>query len=93
MSILSDTFNKEKINISNISLDKNWLNWNLPLVQQNQIYKKSKFSNISFLSNYTIKTVERTYSLKQTFKTLQLLSRDSIEKYSKDFSFIHIGLV
>ncbi len=31
--------------------------------------------------------MEKTYSLKQ------LLSRDSIEKYSKNFSFIHIGLV
>jgi hypothetical protein len=93
MSIKSDIVNKEEISLTNVSLDKNWQNWNLPLVPQNQIYKKSTFSNISFLSNYTIKTVKRTYSLKQSFETLQLLSRDSIEKCSKNFSFIHFGLI
>ena len=53
------------------------------LVPQNKIYKKSTFSNISFLSNYTIKTVERTYSLKQNFETIQLLSSDEIDKNIK----------
>ncbi len=66
--------NKEEIKISNISLDKNWQSWNLSLVPRDQMYKQTTFSKISFLSNYTIKTVERTYSLKQTFETLQLLS-------------------
>ena len=58
-----NTVNKEEVSV--VSLEKNWQNWNLPLVPQNKIYKKITFSNISFLSNYTIKTVERTYSLKQ----------------------------
>jgi hypothetical protein len=65
----------------------------LPLVPQNKIYKKTTFSNISFLSNYTIKTVERPYSLKQSFETLQLLNSDDIDKNIKNFSFIHFGLV
>ena len=68
-------------------------NWNLPLVPQNKIYKKTTFSNLSFLSNYTIKTVEITYSLKQSFETIQLISRKEIDKTIDNFSFIHFGLV
>ena len=93
MSSKIDTINKEKVSITNVSLDKNWQSWNLPLVSQNKIYKKTTFSNISFLSNYTIKTLERTYSLKQSFETLQLLNSDDIDKNIKNFSFIHFGLV
>ena len=93
MSSKTDTVNKEEVSITNASSDKNWQNWNLPLVPQNKIYKKSTFSNISFLSNYTIKTVERTYSLKQSFETIQLLNSDDIDKNIKNFSFINFGLV
>ncbi len=93
MSSKSDTVNKKKVSITNVSSNKNWQNWNLPLVPQNKIYKKTTFSNISFLSNYTIKTVERTYSLKQSFETIQLLNRDDIDQNIKNFSFIHFGLV
>ena len=91
MSSKTDTVNKEEISI--VSLEKNWQNWNLPLVPQNKIYKKITFSNLSFLSNYTIKIVERTYSLKQSYETLQLLSRQEIDKNINTFSFIHFGLV
>ena len=88
MSSKSDKVNKEEISITNVSFDKNWQNWNLPLVPQNKIYKKSTFSNISFLSNYTIKTVERTYFLKQNFETIQLLNRDDIDKNIKNYLYI-----
>ena len=87
MSFKTDTVNKEKVSITNVSSNKNWQNWNLPLVLQNKIYKKSTFSNISFLSNYIIKTVERTYSLKQSFKTIQLLNSDDIDKNIKFFIY------
>ena len=93
MSSKIDTINKEKVSVTNVSLDKNWQSWNLTLVSQNKIYKKTTFSNISFLSNYTIKTLERTYSLKQSFETLRLLNSDDIDKNIKNFSFIHFGLV
>ena len=91
MSSKIDTVNKEEVSV--VSSEKNWQNWNLPLVPQNKIYKKTTFSNLSFLSNYTIKTVERTYSLKQSFETIQLLSRNEIDKNINNFSFIHSGLV
>ena len=93
MSSKSDPVNKEEVSITNVSSDKNCQNRNLPLVPQNKIYKKTTFSNISFLSNYTIKTVERTYSLKQNFETIQLVNRDDIDQNIKNFSFIHFGLV
>ncbi len=93
ISSKTDTVNKEEVSVTNVSSDKNWQNWNLPLVPQNKIYKKTTFSNISFLSNYTIKIVERTYSLKQSFETIQLLNSDDIDKNIKNFSFIHFGLV
>ena len=50
-------------------------------------------SNISFLSNYTIKTIERIYSLKQSFETIQLLGGKEIDKNIDNFSFIHFGLL
>ena len=57
MSSMSDnTVNKEEVSLTNISLENNWQNWKLPLVSQNKIYKKTTFSNLTFLSNYTIKT-------------------------------------
>ena len=66
MSSMSDnTVNKEEVSLVNVSPEKNWQDWKLPLVPQDKIYKKTTFSNLSFLSNYTIKTVERTYSLRQ----------------------------
>ena len=71
MSSNSNIVNKEEINISNISIyktccdwtyqkkkKKTWCNWNLHLVPRDQIFKQSTFSKLSFLSNYTIKTVE-----------------------------------
>ena len=88
MSSKSDnTVNKEEVSLINVSSEKNWQNWNLPLVPQNKIYKKTTFLNLSFLSNYTIKTVERTYSLKQSFKTIQLLNSDDIDKNIKFFIY------
>jgi hypothetical protein len=94
MSSMSDnTVNKEEVSLVNVSPEKNWQDWKLPLVPQDKIYKKTTFSKLSFLSNYTIKTVERTFSLKQSFETIQLLSRQEIDKNINNFSFIHIGLV
>ena len=93
MSSKTDIINTEEVSVTNVSSEKNGQNWNLPLVSQNKIYKKTTFSNIWILSNYTIKIVERTYSLKQSFETLQLLSHEEIDKNIKNFSFIHFGLV
>ena len=79
----NNTVNKEEVSV--VSAEKNCQDWKLPLVPQNKIYKKTTFSNLSFLSNYTIKIVERTYSLKQSFETIQLLSRKKIDKNIDNF--------
>ena len=39
MSSKTDTVNKEEISV--VSSEKNWQNWNLPLVPQNKIYKRT----------------------------------------------------
>jgi hypothetical protein len=92
-SMSDNTVNKEEVSLTNVSLENNWQNWKLSLVPQNKIYKKTTFSKLSFLSDYTIKTVERTFSLKQSFETIQLLSCQEIDKNIDNFSFIYIGLV
>ena len=44
-------------------------------------------------STSKLKTVEITYSLKQSFESIQLLSRNEIDKNINNFSFIHFCLV
>jgi hypothetical protein len=63
------------------------------MVHTRNIYKQSTFSNLSFLSAYTIKTVEQIVSLNKEYETIKLFSKDSIEKHKQKYSFIHIGLV
>jgi hypothetical protein len=67
--------------------------WKLPSVPTKNIYKQSTFSNLSFLSDYTIKTVKRTVSLNNEYETIKLFSKDSIEKHKEKYYFIHIRLV
>jgi hypothetical protein len=67
--------------------------WKLPSVPTKNIYKQSTFSNLSFLLDYTIKTVERKVFLNKEYETIKLFSKDSIEKHKEKYSFIHIGLV
>ena len=52
------------------------------------------YSKLSFLTNYTIKAVEKTISLNNDYETLQLLTKEAIKHYKEQkYSFIHIGLV
>ena len=39
MSSKTDTVTKEEVSV--VSSEKNWQNWNLPLVPQNKIYKRT----------------------------------------------------
>jgi hypothetical protein len=81
--------NNEEICIMDQEL--NLQEWKLPFVPTKNIYKQSTFSNLSFLSDYTIKIVERTVSLNKEYETIKLFSKDSIEKHKEKYSFIHIG--
>jgi hypothetical protein len=83
--------NNEEICIMDQEL--NLQEWKLSSVPTKNIYKQSTFSNLSFLLDYTIKTVERTVFLNKEYETIKLFSKDSIEKHKEKYSFIHIGLV
>jgi len=48
---------------------------------KNNIYKQSTFINLSFISDYNIKTVEITFSLNKEYETIKLFSKDNIENY------------
>ena len=43
--------------------------------------------------NYSLKTKEKTISLNQNLKSLQLLSQNTINHHKKKFNYIHLGLV
>ena len=44
-------------------IDRNLLEWNISTERTDKIYRQTTFSKLTFLTDYTIKTVERTYSL------------------------------
>ena len=56
--------NSEEYSMEDI--DRNlleWNKWNILTERTDKIYRKTTFSKLTFLTDYTIKTVERTYSL------------------------------
>ena len=53
--------NSEEFSMRDI--DRNlleWNKWNIPTEGTDKIYRQTTFSKLSFLTDYTIKTVERT---------------------------------
>ena len=70
-----------------------WNKWNIPTERIDKIYRQTFFSKLSFMTDYTIKTVERTYSLFNEYETIQLFSIDSINRHREKYAFLHVGLV
>lgn len=60
--------NSEHINFENI--DQSLLNWKMPKVPIIEIYTKGSFK---LISNYNIKTIEKTVSITSTTENLRLL--------------------
>ena len=84
--------NSEEYSMKDI--DRNlleWNKWNIPTEKIDKIYWQTSFSKLSFLTDYTIKTVERTYS--NEYETIQLFSIDSINWHREKYAFLHVGLV
>ena len=55
--------NSEEYSIKD--MDRNlleWNKWNIPIERTDKIYRHTSFSKLSFMTDYTIKTIERTYS-------------------------------
>ena len=65
-------------------------NWTIPKVRPNKIYEVGTFD---FKSRMVIKTVEQTLTLNQQDVCLNLLLAKDINRYRKDYKFIHIGSV
>ncbi|KAL4652134.1 hypothetical protein ACB092_01G210900 [Castanea dentata] len=86
--------NSEEYSMKDI--DRNlleWNKWNISTEKTDKIYRQTTFSKLSFLIDYTIKTVERTYSLFNEYETIQLFSEESINQHKEKYAFLHIGLV
>ena len=86
--------NSEEYSMKDI--DRNlleWNEWNIPTERIDKIYRQTFFSKLSFMTDYTIKTVERTYSLFNEYETIQLFSIDSINRHREKYAFLHVGLV
>ena len=86
--------NSEEYSMKDI--DRNlleWNKWNIPTEKTDKIYQQTSFSKISFLRDYTIKNVERTYSLYNEYETIQLFLIESINRHKEKYAFLHIGLV
>ena len=63
--------NSEEYSMEDI--DRNlleWNKWNIPTETIDKIYRQTSFSKLSFLTDYTIKPVERTYSLLNEYETI-----------------------
>ena len=86
--------NSEEYSMEDI--DRNlleWNKWNILTERTDKIYRKTTFSKLTFLTDYTIKTVERTYSLFNEYETIQLFTLDSINRHREKYAFLHVGLV
>jgi hypothetical protein len=67
------------------------INWNMPEVKLNQIYKISTFD---FKSQKIIHTLEQAKNVKNKQETFTLLDKKLLDKHYKDgFRYIHLGLV
>ena len=74
-------------------IDRNLLEWNISTERIDKIYRQTSFSKLSFMTDYTIKTVEKTYSLFNEYETIQLFSIDSINRHREKYAFLQVGLV
>ncbi|XP_060183118.1 uncharacterized protein LOC132613080 [Lycium barbarum] len=63
-------------------------NWNIPKEPFRQIYNTGKFV---FVKNYNIKTCEATVA--SSAETVKLLSIHDINRYKKNYNFLHLGFV
>ena len=83
------------VNISAISskiakIESDLQNWNIPKESFNRVYQTRHFD---FVKNYNIKTSESTVAINRNIETIKLLVVEDINRYRKNYKFLHIGLV
>ena len=47
-----------------------WNKWSIPTKRTDKIHRQTTFSKLTFLTDYNVKTVERTYSLFNEYETI-----------------------
>ena len=65
-------------------------NWSIP---KERINKNYKLGNFSLFKCFIIKTCESTSAFNNSLDTIKLLIAADIDRYRKEFKFLHIGLV
>ena len=78
--------NNEEINMMNI--ERNLQEWNIPSIPTKNIWKQSTFSSLSFLSDYTIKTVEKTISLNNEYESIKLFNKEAMKRQRQKYFLI-----
>ncbi|KAK4721505.1 hypothetical protein R3W88_011738 [Solanum pinnatisectum] len=78
------------VNISISKMENDPQNWSIPKEPFEKIYQ---LGNFSMFKKYTIKTYESTIAINNSLETIKLLLYVDIDRYRKEFKFLHIGLV
>ncbi|KAK4706224.1 hypothetical protein R3W88_034219 [Solanum pinnatisectum] len=78
------------VNISISKTENDLQNWSIPKEPFEKIYQ---FGNFSMFKKYNIKTCESTIAINNSLETIKLLLSADIDRYRKEFKFLHIGLV
>ncbi|KAG7951776.1 hypothetical protein I3843_12G026300 [Carya illinoinensis] len=90
-----DIINEEDFSVEETDPSVNWNQWTIPRIQPSSIYQTSWFkSNLSFNSEFKVKTVEQTCEVSNVQEKYHLFTKKSIQEFlSKGSKFLHIGFV
>ncbi|KAG7954930.1 hypothetical protein I3843_11G046100 [Carya illinoinensis] len=90
-----DIINEEDFSVEETDPSVNWNQWTIPRIQPSSIYQTSWFkSNLSFNSEFKVKTVEQTCEVSNVQEKYYLFTKKSIQEFlSKGYKFLHIGSV
>ncbi|KAG7995198.1 hypothetical protein I3843_01G096800 [Carya illinoinensis] len=90
-----DIINEEDFSVEETDPPVNWNQWTIPRIQPSSIYQISWFkSNLSFNSEFKVKTVEQTCEVSNVQEKYYLFTKKSIQEFlSKGYKFLHIGSV
>ena len=94
-----DIINEEDFSVEETDPSVNWNQWMIPRmiprIQPSSIYQTSWFkSNLSFNSEFKVKTVEQTCEVSNVQEKYHLFTKKSIQEFlSKGYKFLHIGSV
>lgn len=78
------------VNVSISKIENDLQNWDIPRESFEKIYQ---LGNFSLFKRFNIKTCEQTIAINNSLESIKLLIAADIDRYKKDFKFLHIGLV